>query len=130
MSFGNLTLTFKNPTIHPLDIEMPVALDSDISLLIRDDSKLVALLISSLIFLVLLAAVVIMYIALEARRISNKDISQWRRPVPRGPDVAKGWGDHSVWFQEHQLKSYTDKFNTPVNTLQPNISIQSKSIQI
>lgn len=108
---------------------MPMALDSDISLLIRDDSKLVALLVSALIFLVIFGIMVIVYIALEARRISKQqDISQWRRPVPRGPEVAKSWGDHSVWFQEHQLKSYTQKY-TPTNTLQPNNSTR-KSIQI
>lgn len=58
-------------------------MDPDFSLLIKDDSKLIVLVVASLVFLIVLAALVIVYIALEARRISRRDISKWRRPVPK-----------------------------------------------
>ena len=103
---------------------MSTTIDSDLALLVHDDSKLVALLASALVFLVLLAAVVIVYIAVVARRIgsSKPDMLKWKRPGHReNVDAAKCWGEHSKFFQENQTKAYGHKLHfLTKNTLQPN----------
>ena len=109
---------------------MSTTIDSDLALLVHDDSKLVALLASALVFLVLLAAVVIVYIAVVARRIgsSKKDISNWKRPGPRYDVDVNCRGEHSEFFQENQTKAYGHKLHFLTNnTIQPNAQ---QSIQV